>query len=87
MLSHDVIKEVTSEITMFLYADDTVMLSNNNETLQEGFDRLHTRSIRNWLEINTRKKKKKRVMKFQRGGNVSKTDVFVCSSDYLEVIL
>lgn len=83
LLTHDVIQEVAVNLPMFLYADDMVMMSSNREALQEGLNRLHVWSRRNGLDINTGKTK---VMKFRKGGNVSRSDIFTYGNEKLEIV-
>ena len=84
LLTHDVIREVAGEqITMLLYADDMVMLTRSKQALQEGLTKLHKWSHKNDLEINAGKTK---IMKFRRGGNISKSDNFTCGSEKLDLV-
>ncbi|KAJ4440266.1 hypothetical protein ANN_08405 [Periplaneta americana] len=49
----------------------------------EGLNRLHVWSRRNGLDINTGKTK---VMKFRKGGNVSRSDIFTYANEKLEIV-
>lgn len=84
VLTHDVIEKVTStDVEMYLYADDMVMLSIHKEPLQASLNNLLEWSRNNDLVINRSKTK---IMKFRRGGSIAKTDIFLCNEERLEIV-
>jgi Reverse transcriptase (RNA-dependent DNA polymerase). len=67
---------------MWLYADDTILLSERREPLQEAIIKLQEWSQENDI-IN---RDKTNVMKFRKGGTLKTTDIFTCGGQALEIV-
>ena len=65
-----------------LYADDTVILSENETELQNALDLVHEYCIMNKLTVNTSKTK---IMVFSRG-KVKRFPTFTCNNNIIEVV-
>jgi Reverse transcriptase (RNA-dependent DNA polymerase). len=81
VLTHDVIQRIQTEVIMWLYADDMILLSERREPLQEAVNKLQEWSHENDLIINRDKTK---VKKFRKGGTLKNTDT--CRGQVLEIV-
>ena len=71
------------EVQVLMYADDAVILASTRESLQCCLVALETWCTENKMTVNTEKTK---VMKFRRGGPLSKMDKFQINNKPLEIV-
>ena len=78
-----VLKDVSDSIDVICYADDLVLFSRKRCDIQKALAVLADYCDDNKLDLNVSKTK---VMKFRRGGRISKQDVFLYKSKPLEIV-
>ena len=71
------------KLCLLLYADDSILMSNSREDLQDSLDYVHDYCQRWRLYVNVAKTK---VVVFRRGGRLSQHDVFFYGDVILEVV-
>ena len=84
VLTHDGVEEIkmaSKDISIFMYADDMAIASNNKEQLQKGFNALVEWAERSELKVNYQKTE---LVVFKKGGRPARDDDIYCKGTPLK---